>query len=278
MSDRIAVLRNGKLVATVPAARGRPRDARRSSWSAATCRAPVAKPHAPGDVVCEIDERHASSGAARRRDARRCARARSPRSPACRATASRRSPTCCSACARRMPGACASPAARSRRDAARVGRRGRRAHSRGPAGVGSIGAAAAVGKRDRRALPHAVRAAAGVVRRARRARYARDVIARFDVRAGGGIDTPARSLSGGNMQKLILGRALATDLRATGAPPVLIVADQPTWGLDIGAVAFVHQQLLDACARGARGAADLRRPGRDLRARRPHRGDSCGTT
>ena len=31
---------------------------------------------------------------------------------------------------------------------------------------------------------------------------------------------------------------------------MLIVADQPTWGLDIGAVAFVHQQLLDACARG----------------------------
>ena len=31
----------------------------------------------------------------------------------------------------------------------------------------------------------------------------------------------------------------------------LIVANQPTWGLDIGAVAFVHQQLLDACAAGA---------------------------
>jgi simple sugar transport system ATP-binding protein len=34
-------------------------------------------------------------------------------------------------------------------------------------------------------------------------------------------------------------------------PPTLIVADQPTWGLDIGAVAYVHQQLLDACAAGA---------------------------
>jgi len=33
--------------------------------------------------------------------------------------------------------------------------------------------------------------------------------------------------------------------------PVLIVADQPTWGLDIGAVAYVHQQLLDACAKGS---------------------------
>jgi simple sugar transport system ATP-binding protein len=33
--------------------------------------------------------------------------------------------------------------------------------------------------------------------------------------------------------------------------PRLIVADQPTWGLDVGAVAYVHQQLLDACAAGA---------------------------
>ncbi len=93
-------------------------------------------------------------------------------------------------------------------------------------------------------------ATAGVIRRGAARRFARDIVQRFDVRAGGGIDTPARSLSGGNMQKLILGRALAGE--AVGADgPVLIVASQPTWGLDIGAVAFVHQQLLDACARGA---------------------------
>ncbi len=52
------------------------------------------------------------------------------------------------------------------------------------------------------------------------------------------------------MQKLILGRALAGDPDHPG-PPRLIVANQPTWGLDIGAVAYVHQQLLDACAAGA---------------------------
>ena len=52
------------------------------------------------------------------------------------------------------------------------------------------------------------------------------------------------------MQKLILGRALAGDPQHAG-PPVLIVANQPTWGLDIGAVAYVHRQLLDACAAGA---------------------------
>ena len=65
-----------------------------------------------------------------------------------------------------------------------------------------------------------------------------------------GVHTPTRALSGGNMQKLILGRALVGD-PGSDKPPTLIVANQPTWGLDIGAVAYVHQQLLDACAAGA---------------------------
>jgi simple sugar transport system ATP-binding protein len=88
-----------------------------------------------------------------------------------------------------------------------------------------------------------------LVRRHRAHRYARDVMARFDVRAAG-IEMPVRAMSGGNMQKLILGRALVGD-PGSDQPPTLIVADQPTWGLDIGAVAYVHQQLLDAVARGA---------------------------
>jgi len=63
------------------------------------------------------------------------------------------------------------------------------------------------------------------------------------------------------MQKLILGRVLmapGTPGSAAPAPPAatvaappLIVANQPTWGLDIGAVAYVHQQLLDAAAAGS---------------------------
>jgi simple sugar transport system ATP-binding protein len=92
-------------------------------------------------------------------------------------------------------------------------------------------------------------------RRAARA-HAQAIVERFDVRGteGLGVDTPTRALSGGNMQKLILGRALSGAL--SGAPgradvPRLIVASQPTWGLDVGAVAYVHQQLLDACAGGS---------------------------
>lgn len=50
--------------------------------------------------------------------------------------------------------------------------------------------------------------------------------------------------SGGNIQKFILGRALLEQ-------PGLIIANQPTWGLDVGAVAWIHRQLLLARERGA---------------------------
>jgi len=82
--------------------------------------------------------------------------------------------------------------------------------------------------------------------------FAQSLVARFDVRGteSAGLATTTRSLSGGNMQKLILGRALTGDPDVQATPP-LIIANQPTWGLDIGAVAYVHQQLLDACAQGS---------------------------
>ncbi len=86
----------------------------------------------------------------------------------------------------------------------------------------------------------------GFVRRSAARAYAADLIRRFDIR-GAEPDTRARLLSGGNMQKLILGRNLAQG-------PRLILANQPTRGLDEGAVAAVHAELL--AARGA-GAAVL---------------------
>ncbi|MFI8617083.1 ABC transporter ATP-binding protein [Acidovorax sp. NPDC077693] len=82
--------------------------------------------------------------------------------------------------------------------------------------------------------------------------HAEHLARNFDVR-GGGPDAPARALSGGNMQKLILGRALLPpqDAAGTAAAPRLIVAHQPTWGLDIGAVMLVQQQLINARDGGA---------------------------
>ena len=90
-------------------------------------------------------------------------------------------------------------------------------------------------------------ARAGFVRRAAAREHAQGLVTRFDVRGteAGGLDTITRQLSGGNMQKLILGRALGA------ATPAVVLANQPTWGLDVRAVAYVHQQLLDACAAGA---------------------------
>jgi len=90
----------------------------------------------------------------------------------------------------------------------------------------------------------------GVVRREQAREHARCIVERFDVRAGGGLDARAATLSGGNLQKLILGRAL-TSPRYRDIAPTLIVAHQPTWGLDVGAVADVHRRLLEACHAGA---------------------------
>ncbi|MDW3224737.1 MAG: ABC transporter ATP-binding protein [Paracoccaceae bacterium] len=74
-------------------------------------------------------------------------------------------------------------------------------------------------------------------------RYTTEIIEKYDVRCPGP-DTRIRLLSGGNMQKLILGRVLE-------AAPQIILANQPVRGLDIGAVNYVHSQLLAARDAGA---------------------------
>jgi simple sugar transport system ATP-binding protein len=104
---------------------------------------------------------------------------------------------------------------------------------------------------ERLASPAVARA--GWLKRGAARAHAARIAQRFDVRGteGAGLETPARALSGGNIQKLILGRALSGDPARDGEVPLLIVANQPTWGLDIGAVAYVRGRLLDAAARGA---------------------------
>ncbi len=77
----------------------------------------------------------------------------------------------------------------------------------------------------------------GLIRHERARDYARATIAAFDVKAGGP-DALAQSLSGGNLQKFILGREIRQ------APRVMIAA-QPTWGVDIGAASEIRQALID---------------------------------
>jgi general nucleoside transport system ATP-binding protein len=66
--------------------------------------------------------------------------------------------------------------------------------------------------------------------------WAKRLIARFDVRTPSA-DTPASALSGGNQQKVIVARELSS-------APVVLLASQPTRGVDIGAIEFIHQQLV----------------------------------
>jgi simple sugar transport system ATP-binding protein len=72
---------------------------------------------------------------------------------------------------------------------------------------------------------------------------AQRIIEGYDIRCPGP-GAPVRLLSGGNMQKLILGRVLE-------AGPRILVANQPVQGLDVGAIAYVHGRLVAARDRGA---------------------------
>ena len=65
---------------------------------------------------------------------------------------------------------------------------------------------------------------------------AQDLISRFNVKAGGP-GAAAKSLSGGNLQKFIVGREIA-------ANPKLLIVSQPTWGVDVGAAAQIRGELL----------------------------------
>ena len=67
--------------------------------------------------------------------------------------------------------------------------------------------------------------------------YAENLIEQYDVRSGQGPITVARSMSGGNQQKAIIAREVDRDLP-------LIVAVQPTRGLDVGAIEYIHSQLV----------------------------------
>jgi simple sugar transport system ATP-binding protein len=69
-----------------------------------------------------------------------------------------------------------------------------------------------------------------------------DCISQFNVVAPG-VNAKAASLSGGNLQKFLIGREVLQQ------PKVLIVS-QPTWGVDVGAAAAIHQVLLDLSAEG----------------------------
>ncbi|MEB8385885.1 ABC transporter ATP-binding protein [Rhodobacteraceae bacterium KMM 6894] len=83
----------------------------------------------------------------------------------------------------------------------------------------------------------------GFVRWGAARRFAEEIIARFDVRTPGP-DSTARALSGGNLQKYVIGREVLQT-------PGVLVVNQPTWGVDAAAAAAIRQALLDLAENGA---------------------------
>ena len=77
----------------------------------------------------------------------------------------------------------------------------------------------------------------GFIKRAAVREYAESIIEQYDVRSGQGPVTVSRSMSGGNQQKAIIGREVDR-----GNP--LLIAVQPTRGLDVGAIEYIHSQLV----------------------------------
>ncbi|MDE6910805.1 MAG: ATP-binding cassette domain-containing protein, partial [Lachnospiraceae bacterium] len=77
----------------------------------------------------------------------------------------------------------------------------------------------------------------GFLKRKEIRKYANRLIEQYDVRSGQGAVTKARSMSGGNQQKAIIAREIDKN-------PELLIAVQPTRGLDVGAIEYIHKQLV----------------------------------
>ena len=78
----------------------------------------------------------------------------------------------------------------------------------------------------------------GLLNRAKISEYAKKIIETFDVRSGEGGKSIARSLSGGNQQKGVIGREIESN-------PDFLIAVQPTRGLDVGSIEYIHKRLVE---------------------------------
>ncbi|MED4015800.1 ABC transporter ATP-binding protein [Sutcliffiella cohnii] len=74
-------------------------------------------------------------------------------------------------------------------------------------------------------------------------KHAENIIKNFDVRSGQGPISVTRSMSGGNQQKAIIGREIEMD-------PTLLIAVQPTRGLDVGSIEYIHKRLVEQRDKG----------------------------
>ncbi len=77
----------------------------------------------------------------------------------------------------------------------------------------------------------------GILNRNEIFKFTKDLIKQYDIRPDNCENNPVRGLSGGNQQKLIIAREVSNE-------PSLLVAVQPTRGLDVGAIEYVHKTLI----------------------------------
>jgi simple sugar transport system ATP-binding protein len=75
------------------------------------------------------------------------------------------------------------------------------------------------------------------------AKHAETLIADYDIRAGSGSATPVKSMSGGNQQKVIIAREI-------NLSPELLIVSQPTRGLDVGAIEYIHSRIIQERDKG----------------------------
>ncbi|HEY0291601.1 MAG TPA: ABC transporter ATP-binding protein [Hansschlegelia sp.] len=83
----------------------------------------------------------------------------------------------------------------------------------------------------------------GIISRANASRFAGEIVDALNVKTAS-VRSAARSLSGGNLQKFIMGREILQN-------PKVLIASQPTWGVDAGAAAAIHRVLLELAKSGA---------------------------
>lgn len=134
------------------------------------------------------------------------------------------------------------------KDAGQIGPNGRRAAGLVSAPEERLGHAAApdMSLTENALLSGVVRknlSQSGFINWAATEEFAKGIVAEFDVRTPG-THVAARALSGGNLQKFVVGRELSQS-------PAVIVINQPTWGVDAAAAASIRQAILDRAGEGA---------------------------
>ena len=246
ISDDVTVMRDGKVVGRVKTKETNAAELARLMVGAKCCCASRSRRRSRARSMLSVRNLSVSAPDGANRVERTfrstCAPARSSASPASKATARREliealaglvDPGVACRARSRFEGTTLTGAGRASAARAR-----HRAHSRRPASPRAAARLQPRRERDpRRALPAAVVDVRRVMLNEREIqRRTADIIRRFDVRPPNP-RLPARALSGGNQQKLIIGREFELQ------PKLLLVA-QPTRGVDIGAIEFIHRKLV----------------------------------